>query len=336
METYWNMKFLYVESWIISSAFLIDIIFGDPKRFHPVIWIGNLIDRIEKFFRKKLSNEKLSGVLLFLTVTGIVFLSASIFIHLLDKLTGISGLFSVIAYFLLIFTGSLFIALRGLINEARRINDLLITGNLKSARQSLCALVGRDAETLTAGKIKTAVVESLAENLSDAVIAPLFYFIVGGFPFLVLYKTVNTLDSMVGYKNNKYIKFGWFSAKMDDIFNYIPARISGLMIVLSSLFLLGFSTAKNSFRIMLRDGKKHTSPNSGIPEAAMAGALKIKLGGPNYYGGVLVEKPYIGENSNIVESSININNNIIVTTIDIVILSSFLFLFIALIIRSLL
>jgi len=330
------MKFLYVESWIISSAFLIDIIFGDPKRFHPVIWIGNLIDRIEKFFRKKLSNEKLSGVLLFLTVTGIVFLSASIFIHLLDKLTGISGLFSVIAYFLLIFTGSLFIALRGLINEARRINDLLITGNLKSARQSLCALVGRDAETLTAGKIKTAVVESLAENLSDAVIAPLFYFIVRGFPFLVLYKTVNTLDSMVGYKNNKYIKFGWFSAKMDDLFNYIPARISGLMIVLSSLFLLGFSTAKNSFRIMLRDGKKHTSPNSGIPEAAMAGALKIKLGGPNYYGGVLVEKPYIGENSNIVESSININNNIIVTTIDIVILSSFLFLFIALIIRSLL
>jgi adenosylcobinamide-phosphate synthase len=147
------------------------------------------------------------------------------------------------------------------------------------------------------------VVETLAENLSDGVIAPVFYYVIGGLPLAMAYKAINTLDSMVGYKNATYINFGWASARLDDIANYIPARLTGLLIVLSvfvaMLFKKGASArdaASRSFETMRRDGRNHTSPNSGVPEAAMAGALGIRMGGPSTYGGILVEKPYIGKN----------------------------------------
>jgi len=321
------MKVFYVEGWVIFGAFLVDWIFGDPKKYHPISAIGKMIERIELFLRNLNLNGKFGGFLLFLTVVLVVFLSSVIFIWILEELARLSWIALFFSSLVLVVVSSLFIALRGLVEMAKKIDKLLEEGNLLRARISLKALVGRDTENLTPEKIKIAIIESLSENLSDGVIAPLFYFILGGFPFLVLYKTVNTLDSMVGYRNEKYINFGWFSAKMDDLFNYIPARISGLMIVISSLILLGIWSAKNSLRIMLRDGRKHISPNSGIPEASMAGALGIRLGGLNYYGGVLVDKPYIGED-------LVYRENLVELAQKIVMLSSFLFVFIGLILRS--
>jgi len=323
------MKLFYVDSWIVSGAFLVDFIIGDPQRFHPIVWIGKLIEKTEAFLRKTISHERFGGILLFFLVTAVTFSCSLCFTYFLSKIAEASDILNFIALLLFIYACSLFIALKGLIKEADKINKFLKEGDLNSARQRCKAIVGRDTERLSSEKIKIAVIESLAENLSDAVIAPLFYLVIGGFPFLVLYKTVNTLDSMVGYKNHRYINFGWFSAKMDDFFNYIPARISGLMIVISSAILLGFLSAKNSLKIMIRDGRKHPSPNSGIPEAAIAGALGIRLGGPNYYGGVLVEKPYIGED-------LTQRENLIELSQKIVFLSSMIFLALTITIRSIL
>lgn len=322
------MKILFVENWIILSAFLIDFLFGDPKKYHPVKTIGKLIEKTEKFLRQRKLNGRFGGFLLFLSVTISVFLVSIIFVYFLNKLSSLSELTWLFSCILLAVSGSLFIALRGLIEEAKRINNLLDEESLQQARISLKALVGRDTENLNPEKIRIAIIESLAENLSDGVIAPLFYFFIGGFPFLVLYKAVNTLDSMVGYKNERYIKFGWFSAKMDDIVNYIPARITGILIVLSSFILCGFSSAKRAWKIMLRDGKNHSSPNSGIPEAAISGAIGVRIGGPNYYGGVLLEKPYIGDDLESVKSTH------VYFCIKVVTLSSFIFVLLSVLIRE--
>ncbi len=151
-----------------------------------------------------------------------------------------------------------------------------------------------------------ATIETVAENLSDGFVAPLFYLVLGGLPMAMMYKAINTLDSMVGYKNPRYIRFGWAAARLDDIANYIPARITGLSITAGALFYFLFrpsdarftralAAARDAFAVMFRDGRKHTSPNSGVSEAAMAGALGVRLGGPATYGGSIVVKPYIGD-----------------------------------------
>jgi adenosylcobinamide-phosphate synthase len=321
------MKLFYVDSLTIALAFLLDLVIGDPKKYHPISGIGKLIQKTENFLRGKHLDGKLGGLLLFLIVCSITFFLSIFFIKLLSLLSAVSISFYFLSLAILIIVSSLFLALKGLILTSSKVDRLVNENKLSEARTDLKALVGRDTENLTYKQIRIAVVESLAENLSDALIAPLFYFLLGGFPFLVLYKTVNTLDSMVGYKNEKYKDFGWVSARMDDLFNFIPARITGFMIVLATLFLFGVKKAKDSFRIMLRDGRKHLSPNSGIPEAAMAGALGIRVGGPNYYHGILVEKPYIGEEKEFRDDVIKLAQRIVV-------LSSFLFLVIALGVRS--
>jgi adenosylcobinamide-phosphate synthase len=166
--------------------------------------------------------------------------------------------------------------------------------NLKGARIRLSHLVGRDTDTLEEKGLLKATIESLAENASDGIIAPLFYFAIGGLPLAITYKAINTMDSMVGYKNDKYKNFGWAAAKLDDIANYIPARITGMLISISAA-IVSPSLFTCSLKTMFRDGRKHPSPNSGMPEAAMAGALGVRLGGPSSYRGLVVEKPYIGE-----------------------------------------
>lgn len=321
------MKLFYVDSLTIALAFLLDLVIGDPKKYHPISAIGKLIQNTENLLRGIHLNGKLGGLLLFLIVCSITLFLSIFFIKLLSLLSALSKSFYFFSLVILIIVSSLFLALKGLILASSTVDRLVNENRLSEARTALKALVGRDTENLTPKQIKIAVVESLSENLSDAMIAPLFYFLVGGFPFLVLYKTVNTLDSMVGYKNEKYKNVGWFSARMDDLFNFIPARITGLMIVLATLFIFGAKKAKDSFRIMLRDGRKHLSPNSGIPEAAMAGTLGIRLGGPNYYHGILVEKPYIGEEKEFSDDVIKLAQKVVV-------LSSFLFLIIALGVRS--
>lgn len=199
-------------------------------------------------------------------------------------------------YFGIILEGILIyfcISSKALVVEGYKVVKFLLINDLDGARKQLSFIVGRDTASLSKEGIIRAVVETIAENMADGVIAPLFYAMIFGAPLAFAYKAVNTLDSMFGYKNDEYIEFGYFPAKLDDIFNFIPARITGMLIILASAFL-GYDY-KNSFKIYRRDRHNHTSPNSAHPEAAIAGALGVQLGGANYYFGKLVSKPTIGD-----------------------------------------
>ncbi len=178
---------------------------------------------------------------------------------------------------------------RCLIEEGFKVERILRRGDLEGARKQLSMIVGRETTHLTPTQIRSAVIETMSENLSDGVVAPLLFFAVGGVPAMMLYKMINTLDSMVGYKSERYREFGYVSAKMDDVANFIPARLTALMMVVMSL---SFRAVRHIFRY----SGSHTSPNAGFPESALSGVLDCRLGGANQYFGVVVEKPYIGEN----------------------------------------
>ena len=288
---------------LLTLAFLLDLVIGDPRWLpHPVRIMGSAISRTEIFMRKwevKSKKweviEKLKGILLVAAIVGTTFVVTWFIVHILLHMSLISHFLLLTSYLLLVYLTSTAIAVRELINSARAVIEAVTNSNIESARERLSIIVGRDTHALTEKEILKATIESLAENLSDGVIAPVFYLVVGGLPLAMAYKAINTLDSMVGYKNDKYIRFGWAAARLDDIANYIPARITGLLIVMVS-FLVSRSlfTVHCSLFTMLRDGRKHLSPNSGMPEAAMAGALGIRMGGPSAYGGIVIEKPYIG------------------------------------------
>ena len=273
----------------IILGFLLDLIVGDPQNpIHPIRIIGSLCKTVEKFFRSILKRYlKVAGLLTWILVVFIVF----IFNYLLLKVTYRINpsvtmiLGSVMIYFC--------ISTKALKIEGLKVVKYVIKDDIEGARKQLSYIVGRDTKNLDKESILKAVVETVAENMSDGVIAPLFYAGIGGAPLAFLYKAVNTMDSMFGYKNDKYIEFGYFPAKLDDVFNYIPARLSGYLITIAS-FILGLDY-KNSLKIYKRDKNNHSSPNSAHPEAAVAGALNIQLGGANYYFGKLVEKPTIGD-----------------------------------------
>lgn len=180
------------------------------------------------------------------------------------------------------------LANRSLISEANKVIAALEEHGIEAGRRQLSYIVGRDTKDLDEQQIRTAVLETLAENLSDGVIAPLFYYALGGVPAMMAYKMTNTLDSMIGYKSERFRQFGWFAARFDDLLNFIPARITALLMVLLSLSWRGMV-------FVFRYGNRHSSPNSGYPEAALAGILNCRFGGPNVYHGLLVEKPYIGK-----------------------------------------
>ncbi len=294
---------------LIGGAFLLDSIIGDPRILHPVRLIGALIIKLETLLRRYLQTpleEKIGGFILMSTVVITVFIISYTITWLIITLSGINKLLDIISSMIALYIASTTIALKELIDYGKRIKESLKKNDLQMARKILSNIVGRDTEGLDVKGVSRATIESLSENLSDGVIAPLFYLTIGGIPLAMAYKAINTLDSMVGYRNHTYRDLGFFSAKMDDIVNYIPARISGTMISLSSFiysvsslrirsFLEGWDVFRRSFRTMLRDGRKHLSPNSGIPEASIAGALGVRLGGPSRYHGVHVEKPWIGE-----------------------------------------
>ncbi|NPA39932.1 MAG: cobalamin biosynthesis protein CobD [Thermodesulfobacteria bacterium] len=285
-----------IKTWEVMSAFALDLIIGDFCLLpHPVVVIGYTITTLEGFLRKlRFFSEKTKGIFLLLTVVGIVFTSYSgltLFLRILKKK---GGVFEFASEAILIFNISLFLALKGLILAGERVIKLLKKGDIVRARKELKALVGRDTSQLDENEIKKAVIESLAENLNDAVIAPLFYALLGGLPLLAVYKAVNTLDSMVGYKNERYFYFGWASARTDDLLNFIPARISAIFVILAGLVLKGVNSAKNGLKTVLKDARKHSSPNSGFPESAVAGVLNLKLGGPAVYFGKLIDRPFIG------------------------------------------
>jgi adenosylcobinamide-phosphate synthase len=276
---------------ILITACILDLVLGDPRWLpHPVVLMGRLILILERFFRRIVhtpNGMRLAGLLITLIV---VLLSYGLTLLLIRTAGGIHAALGWAVSAFLIYTT---LAARSLHGEASKVKRNLEEGDIDAARRSLAGIVGRETQDLSDREIIRAAVETVSENTSDGVIAPLFYLIIGGPPAAMAYKATNTLDSMLGYKNERFRDMGWFPARLDDLANFIPARITGFLMVTASL-LLNLS-ARDAFRIMRRDGAKHTSPNAGIPEAAAAGALGVQLGGMNFYMGAPSEKPLIGE-----------------------------------------
>jgi len=277
------------------TGFALDMIFGDPHlSFHPIRVMGKLIRALEKFFRKIFSDSgkrlMVGGVFLNITVcivSGVTAFTIVFFVYKLNVYFGIV-VESLICYFML--------AAKSLKTESMKVYKKITAGDIDGARLAVSMIVGRDTESLDEKGIIKAAVETVAENLSDGVIAPLFYMLIGGSVLGVLYKAVNTLDSMVGYKNEEYFFFGKFSARLDDVMNFIPSRISAFLMIFAS-FILG-KDYKNAFRIFKRDRFNHSSPNSAQTESVCAGALNIRLSGDAFYFGKLYKKPFIGDDIN--------------------------------------
>lgn len=277
-----------LDIWISNGA---DILIGDPYWFpHPVRFLGAYISFFEKHTRKWCKTPlllKLFGVLLTLSTVFLSYVLTWLALKLFSY-AGV-GFYHGINIFILYTC----LAGRCLHKEAYKIMNSLYRGDIYKSRKQLSYIVGRDVDNMKEKDIVRAVVETVSENTSDGIIAPLFYMFIGGAPLALAYKAVNTLDSMVGYKNDKYIDFGYASARLDDIANYLPSRITAIFMIMAAFFLQ--MNYKNAINTMKRDGRKHLSPNSGYPEAAAAGALGISLGGANYYFGKKVIKPEIGD-----------------------------------------
>ncbi len=264
-------------------GYLLDLIIGDPHGLpHPVRLFGNLIAFFDSKFNKGF-NRFLKGAILSVLLCILVFL---FFYYLLEQLQHIHSTLYIIVSSVFVFYG---LANKNLITEGGKVFYELEHTGLEAGRKRLSWIVGRDTSNLSPQQIRIAVFETMSENLSDGVIAPLFYFLIGGVPGMMVYKMINTLDSMVGYQNDKYEQFGKFAARLDDVANFIPARLTALLMCIVSM-------SRRGFAFVLRFGNKHKSPNSGYPEAALAGILNVRFGGPNVYHGILVDKPYIGEN----------------------------------------
>jgi adenosylcobinamide-phosphate synthase len=279
----------------IAFAYLLDLILGDPRWFpHPVRIIGWLIKKMEPSLRRLVKNERLSGAIFAFLIAGSVWFITFKAVQWTTSFNRIVGFF--VSSFLL-YTA---FAIKDLKVESMEVFRALKDRDLIRARKKLSMVVGRDTNNLTEQEVIRAAVETVAENTVDGIISPLFYAFLGGAPLALAYKAVSTLDSMVGYKNEKYLNFGWASARLDDLANFIPARISALLLPAAS-FLTG-KDGLNSWRIVLRDGRKNPSPNSGIPEAAIAGALKVQLGGVNFYKSMPFAEPFIGDNLNTLEA----------------------------------
>ena len=280
----------------IYTGYALDLIVGDPYSFpHPVRFIGKLISFVEKQIRKITSSDrglKIAGFFLWFVVVGVTLGGTSIVLRLFE--------FNKIAYFtvntILIYTT---LATKCLKDESTKIYKVLKTGDLEKSRIQLSYIVGRDTTNLSEKEIVRATVETVAENTVDGIIAPLFYGFIGGAPLAMAYKAINTLDSTVGYKNDKHYYLGYASAKIDDIANYIPARLGVILLSLGSLFV-GFNF-KDALKIGIRDRKNHKSPNCAYSEGAVSGALGIQLGGTNVYFGKEVYKPTIGDKNREIE-----------------------------------
>ncbi|OPY75904.1 MAG: cobalamin biosynthesis protein [Syntrophorhabdus sp. PtaU1.Bin153] len=283
----------HMGSIILILAFFLDLLIGDPPSLpHPVRII--VLDRCLQRLAPTPEQEKTAGILLAVLIVLSVFLVT----YLIEKwvLFSLKGFTRSVGILFLVYLTASTIAAKELLNAGLLVITAVKEGNTERARARLSMIVGRDVQRLEKKAILKATMETLSENLSDGVIAPLFYFILGGPPLAMAYKAVNTLDSMVGYRNEKYINLGWASARLDDLANYVPARVSGFLIALASWIKYRSAVAfSDSLRTMVHDGKKHPSPNSGYPEAALAGALGVRLGGPSTYNGILLEKPYIGQ-----------------------------------------
>jgi adenosylcobinamide-phosphate synthase len=281
----------------IYAAVLLDVFLGDPYWLpHPVRFIGWYIRVFEHWARRVAKAPealKAAGILLTLSTVILSYGMISVILHLA------AGISSILYFIFNIIIMYFCLAAKCLSSEGNKIYNLLMQGDIAAARKQTSMIVGRDTEGLDEKELTRAVIETVSENASDGVIAPLLYMAIGGAPLAMAYKAINTLDSMVGYKSEKYLHFGWCSAKLDDLANYLPSRITGGLISLAALLMrLDFI---NSIKTIKKDSRNHSSPNSGYPEAATAGALGIKLGGTNLYFGKPVYKPTIGDGRRAIE-----------------------------------
>lgn len=279
-----------METYLPLLAILIDGVIGDPRsRIHPVVMIGNLIAFLEKNLLHSQHSARLknsTGLVLVILVLGLTY----------SLIWWIMGLLPLIHPWAQFIGGGLLLSFtispNSLAKAGNEIHHYLLTGDLAQARFKVGWIVGRDTAELDVPEITRATVETIAENIVDGIISPLFYFMIGGVPLAFLYRAVNTMDSMIGYKNVKYGDFGMVAARVDDVFNYIPARVTGILLIIGAA-LLRFNI-RGTIQAIREDAKKHPSPNSGYCEAGVAGALNIRLGGLNYYGGVASQRAYMG------------------------------------------
>lgn len=268
---------------IIIIGALLDTLIGDPYWMpHPIRLFGNMISWMEHRLNRG-GRRIMKGAFMWVVLCGLVWS----FFYVVDLLIGDNRVVATIWGAIFFFFG---LSNRCLIEEGLKVERILNQGDLEGARKQLSMIVGRETTKLNPTQIRSAVVETLSENLSDGVVAPLFYFAIGGVPMMMLYKMINTLDSMVGYKSDRYLLFGRVSARMDDVANFIPARLTALLMVVMSL-------SARAVKHIFRFSHSHSSPNSGYPESALSGVLDCRLGGPSYYFGRVVEKPYIGTNN---------------------------------------
>jgi len=264
----------------LAAGAALDLLVGDPPWLpHPVQAIGFLVSRLEEPFRR-IPFERVAGSMLTFLVVTVTFGFVAMTLRWGGFLVAVYWIFSCLA-------------VRSLDQHAIRVIDALRKGDVARARQQVARIVGRDSGSMSEPDIVRAVFETVAENMSDGIVAPLFFLALLGIPGMAAYKAINTMDSMIGYKNDRYIRFGWASARLDDVANYIPARITAALIVVAAAILrLRWRT---SLQVIARDARLQPSPNAGYPEAALAGALGVRLGGLNYYFGQPIQKPFLGD-----------------------------------------
>jgi adenosylcobinamide-phosphate synthase len=287
---------------ILISGFLFDLILGDPNyRFHPVRIIGSLIDRLHKYLKRRSMNQKFAGILLALLT---ILISVSVYSVLVMLFFLVHPTAAILINIYFVYS---LIALKDLFNHCRPVTDALINTDLLKARESIAMIVGRDVNSLDEKGIIRAAIETLAENFVDGFISPVFWYCAGciigeltdinpefsGVIFLIIFKVASTLDSMVGHKTEELIEIGWAGARLDDLMNFIPARLSLILLFFGAMFL-GLNPL-SGLKTSLRDRLKHDSPNSAHSESFVAGAIRARLGGPVRYPEGLKEKPWLGE-----------------------------------------
>ena len=278
--------------WAVLGGFVLDALFGDPAWLpHPVVYMGKAISKLEKFLRPRLpktpQGELLGGAIVAFCLPVGTFLLTGLVCW------GAARLHPLLGLAVQMFWCGQALAARGLVQESTNVYKELKKPDLPGARKAVSRIVGRDTAELTAEGVTKAAVETVAENASDGVIAPLLYMLIGGAPLALTYKAINTMDSMLGYKNEKYLYFGRVPAKLDDVANYIPSRLAGLLWVAAAAFT--HNDAKGAWKIWRRDRRRHASPNSAQTESACAGALGVQLAGPAWYFGQYYPKLTIGD-----------------------------------------
>ena len=278
--------------WAVLGGFVLDALFGDPAWLpHPVVYMGKAISKLEKFLRPRLpktpQGELLGGAIVAFCLPVGTFLLTGLVCW------GAARLHPLLGLAVQMFWCGQALAARGLVQESTNVYKELKKPDLPGARKAVSRIVGRDTAELTAEGVTKAAVETVAENASDGVIAPLLYMLIGGAPLALTYKAINTMDSMLGYKNERYLYFGRVPAKLDDAANYLPSRLAALLWVAAAAFT--HNDAKGAWKIWRRDRRNHASPNSAQTESACAGALGVQLAGPAYYFGEYYAKPTIGD-----------------------------------------